>query len=158
LLSDDQASIDSAAIAARFWQWALEHNPSADMLTGFGSYADITVLDDVTWADLTRRTLALTHGRTDRARDVAERAAEVAPSPDTLEVLNQLIRGGGDIWEQHSIRTAATAAIARAPHRLTESKEYERLRTALLERGIEIPPHQSEAPDDEPGSPAEPEQ
>ena len=42
LLSDDQASTDMAAIAAGFWQWAVEHNPSADMLAGFGWFVDIT--------------------------------------------------------------------------------------------------------------------
>jgi hypothetical protein len=150
LLSDDQASTDMAAIAAEFWQWALEHNPSAEILAGFGWFVDITVLDDATWADLTRRSLTLTHGRIDRAREVAERAAARAnQSLDTMEILNQLVRAGGEIWEQHSILTAASAAIARAPYRLTGSKEYERLRTALLERGIDIPPHQPEVADDE---------
>jgi hypothetical protein len=93
----------------------------------------------------------------DRARDVAKRAAQANPSLDTMEILNQLVRGGGEIWEQHSILTEASEAIARAQHRLTESKEYERLRTALLERGIEVPPRQVEASDDEPEGPAEPE-
>ena len=154
LLSDDQASTDLAAIAAGFWQWALEHSPTADMLAGFGWFVDMTVLDDATWADLMRRTLTVTHGRIDRARDVAERAGRISPSPDTLETLNQLVRGGGDVWEQAFILDAASAAIIRASHPLIESNEYERLRTALLERGRTIPPADSDEPDDS----ADPEQ
>jgi hypothetical protein len=149
LLSDDQASTDMAAIAAEFWQWALDHSPSADMVAGFGWFVDITVLDDVTWADLMRRTLTVTHGRIDRARDVAEHAARIPPSPDTLETLNQLVRGGGDVWEQAFILDAASSAIIRGSYPLIESSEYERLRTALLERGRTIPPPQvaSDGPD-----------
>jgi hypothetical protein len=157
-LSNDNASTESITIAARFWQCALRSNPNANTLAGFGWYADITILDDATWSDLTRRTLSLTHGAIDRARDVAGRADHVTPSPDTLEILNQLIRGGGEVWEQYFILTAASEAVAQAPHSVTESEEYERLRTALLERGIEIPPDQLEPPDDEPDRLGEPEQ
>jgi hypothetical protein len=156
-LSNDNASTESGTTAARFWQCALRSNPNANTLAGFGWYADITILDDATWSDLTRRTLSLTHGAIDRARDVAGRAAHVTPSPDTLEILNQLIRGGGEVWEQYFILTAASEAVAHAPHSVTESEEYERLRTALLERGIEIPPDQLEPPDDEPDRLGEPE-
>jgi hypothetical protein len=81
------------------------------------------------------------------------RAAQANPSLDTMEILNQLVRAGREIWEQHFILTEASAAIARAPHRLTESKEYQRLRTALLERGIEVPPRRVEDSDDEPDDP-----
>jgi hypothetical protein len=70
-----------------------------------------------------------------------------------MEILNQLVRAGREIWEQHFILTEASAAIARAPHRLTEFKEYQRLRTALLERGIEVPPRRVEDSDDEPDDP-----
>jgi hypothetical protein len=149
-LSDDNASTEHAAIAGRFWQYFLDHKPSADMATGFGWYADITALDDATWSHLTRRTLTLTHGRMDRARDIAERATRADPTPDTLEILNQLVRRGGDIWEQHSIFTAASTAIARATYPLTKSAEYERLRTALLERGIEVARPEGTTSDDEP--------
>jgi hypothetical protein len=86
----------------------------------------------------------------DRAREVAERAARANPSPDTLEILNQLVRGGGDIWEQHSIVTAASTVVACASYPLTKSSEYERLRTALLERGAQIPPPKMDTADDEP--------
>jgi hypothetical protein len=158
LLSREDASTEHVAIAVRFWQRALQEEPSADTLPGFGWYADMAGLDDAIWADLTRRTLILTHGRIDRARDIAERAARTGPSPDTLETLNQLLRGGGDSWEQHFILDAASAAIIRASHPLTESGEYERLRTALLERGTELPPPRGTTYDDTPDNSAEPEQ
>jgi hypothetical protein len=67
-----------------------------------------------------------------------------------LEILNQLVRGGGDPWEQHFILEAASATMVRAPHVVTESAEYERLRTALLEHGAEIRPPKMDTGDDEP--------
>jgi hypothetical protein len=149
-LSKDNASTDHAAIAGRFWQYFLDHEPSPDGALGFGWYADISALADATWSHLTRRTLTLTRGRIDQARKVAERAARANPSPDTLEILNQLVRGGGDIWERHSIVAVAYTAIVRVSFPLTQSSEYERLRTALLERGIEIVPPKRESSDDEP--------
>jgi hypothetical protein len=78
--------------------------------------------------------LILTHGRIDHAGRVAEQAARTNPSADSIEILNQLVRGGGDSWEQHSILNAASAAITRSSYPLTRSSEYERLGTALLER------------------------
>ena len=159
LLPNDETSPEQVAIAVRFWQCALQGQPSADMLPGFGWYAKITGLDDATWADLTRRTVTVTHGRIDGVRDVAERAARTSPSADTLETLNQLVRGGDESWEQPSILKAASAAIISASHPLTESREYERLRTALLERGAEVaPPPQGTAPDDAPDDSPDPEQ
>jgi hypothetical protein len=137
----------------------------AHMVTGFGWYAEITVLDDAAWADLTRRTLTLTHRRIDHAGRVAERAARANPSAESIEILNQLVRGGGDSWEQHSLLDAASAAITRARYPLTRSSECGRLRTALLERGRTVPLPQvadCEEPDvvseDEPGDSAELEQ
>jgi hypothetical protein len=156
-LSDDSASTEHAAIAGGFWQYFLDHDPSAEMAAGFGWYANISALDDATWSHLTRRTLTLTHGRIDRARRVAERASGATPSPDTLEILNQLVRGGGDPWEQHFILEAASATMVRAPHVVTESAEYERLRTALLEHGAEIRPPKMDTGDDEPDDAADPE-
>jgi hypothetical protein len=147
-LSNEDASTEHAAIAGRFWKYLLDHEPSADMAAGFGWYADISALDDATWSHLTRRTLILTRGRIDRAREVAERASRADPSPDTLEILNQLVRGGGDAWEQHFILEAASATIIRASHLVTESSEYERLHTALLERGAGIPPPNMDTADD----------
>jgi hypothetical protein len=149
-LSNDNASTEHAASAARFWQCVLDNKPSADMITGFGWYAEITVLDDAAWADLTRRTLTLTNGSIDHARRVAERAARTNPSADSIEILNQLVRGGGDSWEQHSILDAASAAITRASHPLTRSSEYERLRTALLERGRTVHPAEVADSNEEP--------
>lgn len=68
-----------------------------------------------------------------------------------METLNQLVRGGGDVWEQAFILDAASAAIIRGSYPLIESSEHERLRTALLERGRAIPLPQvadSDGPDD----------
>jgi hypothetical protein len=62
------------------------------MLAGFGWFVDITGLDDATWAGLTPH-LDSHPGRMDRARDVAKRAAQANPSLDTMEILNQLVRG-----------------------------------------------------------------
>jgi hypothetical protein len=57
-------------------------------------------------------------------------------------ILNILVRRGAmDSWEQSVIVDTAAATISRADEALTSSGEYERLRTALLERGVQPPAH-----------------
>lgn len=91
----------------QFWEKAIKGG-SSESFAGFGWYAEIPGLDDVTWNRLTRQTLAITRGRTDWARRVAERAARQQPTPDTLEILNQLLRGIPDYWEQRVVPAPRT--------------------------------------------------
>lgn len=135
LLGDDNASTEHTALAAQFWEKAI-YRGTVETLAGFGWYAEISALDDATWAQLTRQTLNITRGRIDWARHVACRAARPQPTPDTLEILNQLLRCLPDGWDQRSVLDTATLAIKKANPSLTGAPEYQRLRTTLLERGI----------------------
>ena len=113
LLGDNDASTEHAALAAQFWEKAISRG-TVETLAGFGWYAEISALDDTTWARLTRQTLTITRGRIDWARHVADRAARPQPTPDTLEILNQLLRGLPDGWDQRSVLDTATLAIKKA--------------------------------------------
>ena len=138
MLAQDGVSPEHVSLGTEFWEQALQGSPNADTLYGFGWYTEITTLDQLSWADLTRRTLSATSGRIDWARHVAERAAQDSPTPDTLEILNLLVRRAAvDSWEQGTIIETAAKTIDRADASLTTTGEYQRLRTALLERGTD---------------------
>jgi hypothetical protein len=137
LLRSDDATVEHAAVAAQFWEKSITGG-SADTLAGFGWYAEISSLEDATWARLTRQTLNITRGRIDSARRVADRAARPQPTPDTLEILNQLLRGLPDGWDQRHVLDTATLAIKKANRPQTDTPEYQRLRTTLLERGVDL--------------------
>jgi len=137
LLGDGDASPEHVALAAQFWERSIRGG-TVETLAGFGWYAEISALDDITWARLTRQTLTITRGRIDWARNVAGRAARPRPTSDTLEILNQLLRGLPDGWDQRSVLETATLAIKKASRRQTETPEYQRLRTTLLERGVDL--------------------
>jgi hypothetical protein len=138
VLQSDDASIEHAAVAAQFWEKSLRRD-NGETLAGFGWYAEISSLDDATWARLTRQTLSITRGRIDWARRVADRAAHPQPTSDTLEILNQLLRGLHDSWDQRYVLDTAALAIKKVNHPQTGIPEYQRLRTTLLERGVDLP-------------------
>ena len=94
-------------------------------------------MDDATWNRLTRQTLKVTRGRTDKPRRVSERAAQQEPTPDTLEILNFLLRGLQDGWDHWNVLNDARRTIHRAEP-LSGTPEYQRLRTSLLERGVDL--------------------
>lgn len=138
LIRDEDASPDHVAVAVQFWETSVPCG-GADSLAGFGWYAEVSSLDDATWALLTRQTLAVTRGRIDWARRVADRAAHPQPSADTLEILNQLLRGLPDGWDRWHVLETARITVSRASHPQTGTSEYRRLRTTILERGVNLP-------------------
>jgi hypothetical protein len=138
LLRADEASAEHVSVAVQFWERII-NNGNADDLAGFGWYVEIASLDDATWTRLTRQTLSITRGRIDWARRVADRAAGLHPTPDTLEILNHLLRGLSDSWDQRHVLDAATRTIQKVDRSQTETSEYQRLHTTLLERGVELP-------------------
>ena len=139
LLGSSETAAGHVVLAAQFWEKAIDISRDIpESLTGFGWYANIPGLDDVTWNRLTRQTLTVTRGRIDWAHRVADRAAHQQPSPDTLEIHSQLLRGLSDYWEQRLVLDIATTAIKKATDRQTDTAEYERLRTVLLERGVNL--------------------
>lgn len=138
-MGDNDATTEHVALAAQFWEKSI-HKGTAETLAGFGWYAEISALDDITWARLTRQTLSITRGRIDWARHVADRAARSQPTPDTLEILNQLLRGLPDGWDQRRILEIAIITVPKVDRRQANTPEYQRLRTTLLERGADVPP------------------
>ncbi len=128
--NDDHTHV---AVAAAFWQAAVDAGDGGE-LVGFGWMAEVEQLDDETWADLVRKTLARTGGKIDWAHKVAERAASLTPSATTLSIMNSLVRGTSDEWDRRGTAEKAVAVLARAGD-LDGTPEYERLRTTLLERG-----------------------
>jgi hypothetical protein len=139
LLGDNDATTEHVALAAQFWEKSI-HKGTAETLAGFGWYAEISALDDITWARLTRQTLSITRGRIDWARHVADRAARSQPTRDTLEILNQLLRSLPDGWDQRRVLEIAIITIPKVDRQQANTPEYQRLRTTLLERGADVPP------------------
>jgi hypothetical protein len=139
LLGDDDATTEHAALAAQFWEKSI-HRGTVETLAGFGWYAEISALDDITWARLTRQTFNITRGRIDWARRVADRAARSQPTPDNFEILNRLLRGLPDGWDQRSVLEAAIITFPKADRQQASTPEHQRLRTTLLERGVDLPP------------------
>jgi hypothetical protein len=154
LLGSNDASAEHAALAAQFWEKSI-HEGTVETLAGFGWYAEISALDDVTWARLTRQTLNITRGRIDWPRRVADRAARPQPTPDTLEILNLMLRGLPESWDQRSVLDTATLAIKKANHPQTDTPEYQRLRTTLLERGVALPSPDARQDTEPPADPGE---
>lgn len=134
LLRSEDTSPEHARLAVQFWTHAIDGG-TAESLAGFGWLSDIGALDDDTWIDLTRRTLTATGGRIDGAHKVAQRATTQPPSAGTLAILNHLVRGITDDWDQRSISELAAQALDQAEH-LANTPEYKRLQTTLLERRV----------------------
>ena len=132
-LRGDGVERDHVEFAVPFWRAALKEK-SADGLLGFGWFAEVSLLEPGTWAELTLATVQRTHGRIEWAHQVAERAAEMAPSATTLAILNELVRGAIDEWDRRRVIELAVATLQQAAV-LQERAEYERLRTTLLARG-----------------------
>ena len=134
LLRSEDTSPEHARLAVQFWARALDGG-TAETLAGFGWLSDTSAIDNDTWTDLTRRTLTATGGRIDGAHKIAERATAQPLSTGTLAILNQLVRGLADEWDQRSVTGLAVQALGQARH-LAGTPEYKRLRTTLLERGM----------------------
>ncbi|MEZ5222216.1 MAG: hypothetical protein R2743_12035 [Ilumatobacteraceae bacterium] len=133
LLRHQDAEASHVAVAARFWESAIEVGDSAS-LAGFGWMAEVERLQDERWAELVQKTLAKTAGKIDWAHKVAERTASMTPSATTLSIMNSLVRGIADEWDRRGTAEKAAAVLVAATN-LAGTTEYERLRTTLLERG-----------------------
>ena len=152
LLRGDDVAPDLLTVAVQFWERAISFGDS-ESLAGFGWHAEITSLDDATWTALTRQTLEITRGHIRWGRYVAKRAARLDPSSDTLEILNLLVRGLPDSWDRRDVLDTASHVVETLTSPLTTTPEYQRLRTATLERGAELPPLDGNT---DPGEPTEP--
>ena len=138
LLSHDGVNADHVELARNLWDRALAKKRDPDGLKGFGWLAEAKMLDDCSWAELTVKTLERTGGRIDGFDRVAKRALRSTPSRTTLSIMDRLVRGA-DVYERYMVERDAGRLIARSTG-LADTDEYQRLRTALLERGVELDP------------------
>ena len=127
-----RSSTDEAHIAAArgFWKAVLQED-DVSALHGFGWFALVEGLPDPEWGALTLQTLRKTGGRIEMTRLVLNRAVRGTPSDTALAILNLLVRGAEEPWEQH---TACEMAVSALPEG-TASEAGEQLRDALAERG-----------------------
>ena len=121
-------------IADCFWEKVLAlKNPKH--LGGFGWYSKVISMDNTLWAKRTLETLKLTGGHIKYQDQVSERALKLDDKKSCLEILNFLIRGNSYLYGNFKTPNHASQALESAQE-LIETPEYERLETALLERGI----------------------
>ena len=152
LLDSDSAKQTHIERTIRFWRFMLGKNQGVDGLTGFGGFARVAVLDDRQWSGLTLKTLRRTGGRIDEPDVVAERAAGLVPDDTTLEIMDNLVRRSSSRiqsdgkrdrayyrakWHQQKVEKAAVELLDRSSD-LRGSDHYQRLQTALRERGTDM--------------------
>ena len=151
LLDDDYAKEFHIERALRFWKMMADRGGRVGGLTGFGGFARVAFLDDKQWSELTLKTLRRTGGRIDEAQLVAERAGGLAPDETVLEIMDNLVRRSGSgssdgksdriyyhtKWAQEKVERAARELLDRSSE-LKDSDHYQRLLTALRERGNDI--------------------
>ena len=139
-------------MAIQFWRIMIGKPQCVEGLTGFGRFARVAVLDDRQWSDLTLKTLSRTGGRIDEPDLVAERVAGLVPDDTTLEIMDNLVRRSSSSIEsngnrdrayyrakghQKKVEKAAVELLDRSSD-LSGSDHYQRLHTALRERGTDM--------------------
>ena len=92
-------------------------------------------MDTEAWEDLTLRTIRAAEGRIDWSHGIADRLAASHPTPTSLAILNELVRGRLDEWDRMYVAEKAADILSRASD-LQETDDYKRLHTTLLERGF----------------------
>ena len=152
LLDSDSAKQIHIERAIQFWRIMIGKPQCVEGLTGFGGFARVAVLDDRQWSDLTLKTLSRTGGRIDEPDLVAERVAGLVPDDTTLEIMDNLVRrssssiksnGNRDRayyrakWHQQKVEKAAVELLDRSSN-LSGSDHYQRIQTALRERGTDM--------------------
>ena len=127
-------------IADCFWETVLKRK-QPEHLGGFGWYSELSDMDDTLWTKRTLETLRLTRGHIEWQHKVEERALQLDDKKDCLDILNHLVRARNPFYRITKTKDYALQALE-AAQELSGSPEYKRLETALLERGLEIPPKQ----------------
>lgn len=85
-------------------------------------------------AEKTLATLNITKGPIVLPRAVAERAALIGPNAITLAIINLLVRNASDYGDVYLVAEHAMHLLETTTE-LQDTVEYQRLRTALKERG-----------------------
>ncbi len=134
LLRREDEPWNNINIAVEFWRECIDKNPGMS-LYGFGLFSEIVGLDDETWVERTLATLRASGGRIKWAPLVAKRLVAAPPTKMGLEIMNLLVRNPINELERLGVSERASDYLS-AAQGLTGTDEYQRLRTALLERGI----------------------
>ena len=138
LISGPEIPENYLETAIEFWESLVQDDrakQNLDLIKGFGRMSRVELLDSNTWTLITLETLTITDDHIDLPWDVAERAAQLYPSSDTLNLMNRLVRCiNNSEWEQHLVIRHANTLLKKADS-LKDTDEYIRLHTALLERG-----------------------
>ncbi len=129
---------EMAKIADCFWGKVLEMKDPKH-LGGFGWYSEAFSIDDTQWAKRTLETLRLTGGHINHEYGVTKRALRLEDKKSCLEIFDYLIRGNSSLYTISKTNEYACQALESAQE-LNKTPEYDRLKTALLERGLEILP------------------
>lgn len=120
--------------AMTLWDAALAEN-TQESRAGFGWFSEVKALDDDEWAGRTLRTIELSKGRVDWVHGIITRAHEMAPTATTLSIFSEVIRHAEQDWDRReAARLGAEHLIAASG--LAETAEFQRLNTALRERGL----------------------
>jgi len=118
--------------AAALWRSALEAQLVPAALTGTGRFAYADRLNDVTWLELTARTVAR-QPEVEAPYAVAERAARHPDSADALRIAAALLNVPADPFERQEIQGHAARLFAHSNAEGTT--EHEQLRIALINAG-----------------------
>lgn len=132
------ADEDDPALAAGldFWDQLVDADPSVvpdDALTTLGRWAFSKAVSQDRWLDLMARTLERTGGQTDMEIEIAQRCVAAQPSTTALRIL-LLLLPQGEPWERHYVGEQGVLAL-RSAGACGTSREFARLRQALIERG-----------------------
>ncbi|MYC84655.1 MAG: hypothetical protein F4X18_03945 [Acidimicrobiia bacterium] len=134
LIRDDETDQRYVGVAVALWEALLESEVTSS-LEGFGWMSTATALDTDHWAELTLATLGKTGRRISWEHQVAERAMSQPVTTTKLDLLDQLIRGQDEHWVLRHIADQIDDYLASATN-LEATDEYQKLLTALLERGL----------------------
>ena len=129
------------AVAVDYWRAILDTETGA-AVEGFGALSEVSAMHPQDWEELTLRTIKAADGRIDRNHRIVKRLVASQPTTTGLAVLNEMVRGSLEAWEQMYVTEEAATVLSRA-NDLQETDEYKRLRTTLLERAsptIDQPP------------------
>ncbi len=127
------AEPEVAQLGVQLWKAVLARGASLP-LAGFGWFAEVAVMDNDEWSELTLETMRASTHPIDWPRGVATRISRMSPTPTALAILDDLIRHPASPWSAHPAIRIAVEVLGRASH-LSSTVEYQRLASTLAERG-----------------------
>ncbi len=121
--------------AWRYWEAALAATLPSAAYPGFGSYAQIALLDQDAWLTMTEQTLQRTEGSMDWADGVARRAAKSPADARALYIITGLLRQPLDPWDTVVLVEAGHDLLVNSTESLQDHPARVSLRNVLVDRG-----------------------